>query len=166
MVMATPDPIKPVIDALSTVFAVPSGTPGDPASYKAGTATVPNPGVVGAITALMQALYSASSDMNDVGTAIKTALTDVAKVIVAIADQVVALSSVTDVANAMGQLQQGLTLAQTLAPTGPVAVLNSAGTLFQQIQNLLAATGDPKTAAIELYSLAQQLNQLAIEIKP
>ena len=151
---------------LSIVFAAPSGTPGDPASYKAGTATVPNPGLVSAITALMQALYSASSDMNDVGTAIKTALADVAKVIVAIADQVVNLSSVTDVANAMGQLQQGLALAQTLAPTGPVAVLNSAGQLFQQIQNLLAATPDQKTAAIELYSLAQQLNQLAVGIKP
>ena len=111
--MATPDPIKPVIDALATVFAVPTGTPGDPASYKTGTATVPNPGLVGAITTLMQALYSASSDMNDVGTAIKTALTDVAKVITAIADQVVTLSSVADVANAMGQLQQGLALAQT-----------------------------------------------------
>jgi hypothetical protein len=160
------DPIQPVVAALSTVFAVPSGTLGDPASYKAGTATVPNPGVVNAITALLQALYSASTDMNDVGTATKTALTDVAKVITALADQVVGLSAVADVANAMGQLQQALVLAQTLAPTGPVAVLDSAGQLFKQIQDLLTAVPDPKNAAIELYSLAQQLNQIAIEIKP
>lgn len=151
--MAAPDPIKPVIDALSTVFAAPNGNRNNPASYRPPVAaTVPNPGVVGAITALMQLLYSASSDMKDVGTAITTAFTDVANVIVAIGDQIPKLYSVTDLASAMGQFQHDLTLAQTQE-------------LFQQIQDLVAAT-DQNTAAIELYSLAQQLNQLAVEIKP
>jgi hypothetical protein len=162
------DPIQPVITALSTVFATPqaSGPASVPNSWKNGTATPANAAVAGAITTLMKTLYTVSKDMSTVGSAISTALTDVAGVVSAIADQLQALPSASDVASAMGQLQQGLTLAQTLAPTGPVAVLDSAGQLFKQLQDLLTATPDPKQAAIELYKLAQQLSLIASDLKP
>ena len=64
----------------------------------------------------------------------------------------------------MQQLQQAMQLAQTLAPTGPVVVLNSAGTLFGQIQQLLAA--GPAQGATELYQLAQQLDLIGAKLAP
>jgi ABC-type transporter Mla subunit MlaD len=161
------DPIKPVVDALAQVFAKPKGVANDPDSYKSGTADPANPALTGAITTLLGVLYTASADMAGVGTSIKQALTDVANVVSALGDAIRGLPApVGDVANAMSQLQQGLAVAQTLAPTSTAAVLDPAGKLFSQIQNLLTAVPDPKQAAIELYSLAQQFRLIATQIKP
>lgn len=156
-----PDPIQPVVDALKTAIAVPSPSP----SWKTGKATAAS-SVVGDISTLMQALYAASSDMKDVGTAIDTALSSVAAVIRTLADQIASLGSITDVANAMGQLQQGLAIANTLVPIGPVAVLDSASKLFQQIHDLLASASSAANAANELYQLAQQLEFVGTTLKP
>jgi hypothetical protein len=156
-----PDPIQPVVDALKSAIAVPSSSP----SWKAGKATAAS-SVVTDISALMQALYGASNDMKDVGNAINSALSAVASVIRALADQIASLGSISDVANAMKQLQQGLAIANTLAPIGSGAVLDSASQLFQQIHDLLASASSAANAANELYQLAQQLEFVGTTLKP
>jgi hypothetical protein len=163
------DPIQPVIDALKSAIATPNQNPpgtNTPDEWKAGKATPTNKVVVDAISQLMQVLYGASNDMKGVGSDINSALTEVATVITALADQIDKLGQIKDVAAALGQLQQGLALAQTLAPTGPVAVLDSASKLFQQISDLLTAAKNKDQAAIELYQLAQQLEFVASTLKP
>ncbi|MCP3711113.1 hypothetical protein M3I54_29755 [Paraburkholderia sp. CNPSo 3274] len=157
------DPIQPVVQSLENTIATPQTSSGaDPnaaSSWKSGTAT---PGtVLPAIATLMQVLYAASGDMASLGKSISSALSEVTAVIRAIADQLPTLGA--GAADPMQQLQQALQLAQTLSPTGPVVVLNSAGTLFGQIQQLLA---DTNQGAIDLYQLAQQLDLIGSQLAP
>jgi hypothetical protein len=161
--MASPDPFPPVVSALSAVFAVPSGTP----SYKTGVATPPDPALTASFTGLMNVLYGASTDMRSVGVALATSLTSVAAVVSALADEIATLSSLTD-PSVMVQLQTTLVNAlQTFAPNVANAVLASGASLSSQIQALLSAPGQTAAnAANELYSLAQQLNLIAQEIRP
>jgi hypothetical protein len=82
-------------------------------------------------------------------------------VVQSIADGLAKLPSATDAMNAMNALQQGLALAQTLAPGGASTVLSSGSARFMQVQNLLSATNDIGVAAAELAQLSQQLRELA-----
>jgi hypothetical protein len=163
------DPIQPVIDGLKTTIAVPqnTGSGSAPDDWKTAKAIAANASVTGAITTLMQVLYGASTDMAAVGSAIVAALGGVTAALRQLAGAIAGLTAAPgDVSGAMAQLQQALALAQTLLPTGPVAVLDSAGGLFQQIQGLLGAAASPAAAAIELYQLAQQLDFIATTLTP
>jgi DNA repair ATPase RecN len=165
-----PDPIKPVVDGLKSTIAVPqsTGSGTSPDDWKSATAMAANAQVTNAINTLMSLLYTAGDkSFTSVGDAIVTALGDVTTALRQLAAAIATLTaSASDVSAAMDQLQQALALAQTLLPSGPVAVLNSAGTLFQQIQNLLSGTASLDDAAIELYQLAQQLDFVATTLKP
>lgn len=154
--MADPtETVQSVVDALKGTIAAPAlvagGNGSDPAAWKAGPAT---PGaLMQPIAGLMGVLYGASTDMQTTGKSIADALSGVIAVIRAIADEMTKLTS--SAANGMQSLQNALTLAHTLSPTGPAVVLDSASGLFAQIQQLLA---DPTKGAIALYQLAQQLD--------
>ncbi|HSY01678.1 MAG TPA: hypothetical protein VK819_05965 [Acidobacteriaceae bacterium] len=162
-----PDPIAPVIAAL-TFLAAPNPTittpPQAPSAWEP-----PNTATDGTLLAVLQPLLStlfAIPSLAPVGTAVNTALTDVAKVISTIADKLAALegslpagTSATDVMNG---LQSGLSMANTLLPSGASTALSSASSLFQTIQNLITAVGgDLATAAAELAELSQQITAMA-----
>jgi hypothetical protein len=161
--MPPPDPFPPVVNALAAVLAVPSANP----SYKTGVATSPDPALAASFTGLMNVLYGASADMRTVGGAIATSLASVASVVSALADEIATLGSLSD-PNVMTDLQTALTNAlHKYAPNVANAVLASGTSLASQIQGLLAASGQtPAKAANELYSLAQQLNLIAQDIRP
>jgi hypothetical protein len=85
----------------------------------------------------------------------------------ALADEIATLSSLSD-PTLMSKLQTTLSNAlQTFAPNVANAVLASGASLASQIEGLLSAPGQtPANAANELYSLAQQLNLIAQDIRP
>jgi hypothetical protein len=161
--MASPDPFRPVVKALAAVLAVPSAAP----SYKTGVAVPPDPALAASLTGLMNLVYGASTDMRTVGGAIATSLASVASVASALADEIATLSSLSD-PTLMSKLQTTLSNAlQTFAPNVANAVLASGASLASQIEGLLSAPGQtPANAANELYSLAQQLNLIAQDIRP
>jgi hypothetical protein len=162
-----PDPIAPVIAAL-TFLAAPKPTLASPPQAPSAWEP-PNTATDGTLLAVLQPLLStlfAIPSLAPVGTAVNTALTDVAKVISTIADKLAALegslpagTSATDVMNG---LQSGLSMANTLLPSGASTALSSASSLFQTIQNLITAVGgDLATAAAELAELSQQITAMA-----
>lgn len=159
-----PDPIAPVVSALTVLVTPNPATVASPA--QAPTAweppnTATNGSLYTPITALLGVLFTASPDMTTVGKGINKALTDVAAVVTKIADQLAALPSITDATNAMNALQSGLAMAQTLAPSSASAVLSSGSQLFQTLQNLLSSTGSIGQAAAEMAQLSQQLTALS-----
>lgn len=166
-----PDPIAPVITALSFLVtpnpATIAATPQPPSTWEGGAAT--DGSLYTPIQGLLSAVFSISA-LSSVGGAVNTALTDVAKVITTIADQLSNLAtslpagaSATDIMNG---LQSALTLAGTMLPGGATSAassaLSSAGQLFSTLQNLITAVGgDLAKAAAELAQLSQQLTALA-----
>lgn len=158
------DPIAPVVNALSILVtpnpAPPTAAPYGPPSKWEGTSATKG-SFYTPLQTLLGVLFSVSSDMNTVGKGINTALTDVAKVVTTIADNLASLSNITDAANAMTALQNSLSLAQALAPGSTTAVLNSASSLFAQLQNLLSSVSTIDQAAAELAELSQQLTALS-----
>jgi hypothetical protein len=152
--MADPtDTVQTVVDALKGTIAAPasSGAGTNPGDWQTGPAT-PGP-LIAPIATLMGVLYGASPDMQTTGKSIADGLNEVIVVIRAIASQMTTLTA--GAADGMQALQNALTLAHTLSPTGPAVVLDSASGLFGQISQLLA---DPTKGAIALYQLAQQLD--------
>ena len=105
--------------------------------------------------------------MRTVGGAIAASLASVASVASALGDEIAALGSLSD-PNVMSKLQTALSDAlRKFAPNVANAVLASGVSLAAQIQSLLSAPGQtPANAANELYSLAQQLNLIAQDIRP
>ncbi len=160
------DPIAPVVTALS-ILVTPNpalaSPPQAPSVWEGNTAT--NGALYTPIQTLFNVVFKASSDMTTVSQGINTALTDVAKVITTIADNLSSVGSLTDVTSAMSALQSSLALAQSLAPGSATTVLSSGSGLFQQLQNMLsaigAAGGTVQQAAAELAELSQQLTALA-----
>jgi prophage DNA circulation protein len=165
--MAT-DPIAPVVSALS-FLVVPNPPPPTTAPYPPPSTWEGNTATDGTlytpIKTLLGVLFNVSPDMTTVSQGINTALTDVAKVITTIADNLANVGSLADVTKAMTALQSSLSLAQALAPGSTTVVLNSASGLFQQLQSMLsaigAAGGTIQQAAAELAELSQQLIALA-----
>lgn len=161
--MASIDPIAPVVQALS-VLVKPKpasiGAGSKPSDWESQDA-IPGPSY-SAIQGLLNLLFHVSTDMTTVSKGVNTALTDVAKVVTTIADNLSSAGNLTDVTNAMTALQNSLSLAQALAPGSSTTVLNSASGLFQQLQNLLSAPGQTvANAAAELAEFSQQLTALA-----
>jgi prophage DNA circulation protein len=158
------DPIAPVVSALS-VLVKPNPVPPTtapyppPSTWEANSAT--NGTLYTPIQTLLGILVSVSSDMNTVGKGVNAALTDVAKVVTTIADNLNSVGNLSDVNSAMTALQNSLSLAQALAPGSTTAVLNSASGLFEQLQNLLSSVGSIDQAAAELAEFSQQLTALA-----
>lgn len=155
------DPIAPVINALSVLVTPnPAAATGAPSQWEA-PHNATDASLFGPIQTLLTLIFGASTDIKTTGQAIHKSLTDVAGVVQSIADGLAGLPSATDAMNAMNALQQGLALAQTLAPGGASTVLSSGSALFTQVQNLLSATNDIGVAAAELAQLSQQLRELA-----
>lgn len=163
------NPISDAVTALN-VLATPNppnvdNPPQTPGTWENQTAAAT--ALLTTIATLMNALYGASSDMKTVGGDLSTALGDVATVVQKIADQLSSLAAQgTDISGAMSALQQGLALAQTLAPGGGGTVLSSGSQLFGQIQNLLTDLGSAAQAAAVLAQLDQQLSLLSTQLKP
>jgi ABC-type transporter Mla subunit MlaD len=145
--MAT-DPIAPVVSALNVLVTVQNTSPYTPTDTA----------LYATVGPLLTTLFHVSSDLTTVSKDINTALTDVVNVIKEIASVLNTLGS--DAANVMQALQQGLSLAQTLAPGGASSALNSASQLFQTLQNLVSAVPIAQ-AATELGELGSQLTEIA-----
>ena len=145
--MAT-DPIAPVVSALQVLVNVANTSPYTPTDTALYTTVQP----------LLNTLFHVSSDLTTVSKDINSALTDVVKVVNEIATVLNSLGG--DAANVMQALQQGLSLAQTLAPGGASTALNSASQLFQTLQTLVTAV-PVSQAATELGELSSQLGEIA-----
>jgi DNA repair ATPase RecN len=164
--MANSDPIATVVQALSVLVApnpalsTPNTLP--PTTWTDGTKVATDGTLYTPVQTLLGVLFGASTDLTSLGNGVNTALTDVAKVTAKIADQLGSLQSVEqDATNALSALQTVLSLAQALAPSSGSSVLQSAGGLFQQLQNLLSIAGSIEQAAAELAELSQQLTAAA-----
>jgi|GEM_PF-2967907 len=145
--MAT-DPIAPVVSALNVLVTVQSTTPYTPTDTTLYTTVGP----------LLATLFHVSPDLTTVSKDINGALTEVVNVITEISGVLNSLGS--NAGNVMQALQQGLSLAQTLAPGGASTALNSASQLFQTLQNLVSAVPIAQ-AANELGELGSQLTEIA-----
>src|ERR1700761_659981 len=151
------DPIGDAIQALN-VLIVP--TP-------AGTGSPTETPLFTTIQTLVHAIFNASPSMKTVSSDITGALTEAATVISAIAKAMqTSTGSLSDIGSAMTGLQNILSMAQSLAPAGTSVVLNSASTLFQNIENQLTALAGEAgqsmaTAGTELAQLAQLITGLS-----
>jgi hypothetical protein len=154
--MANPDPIANAITLLAPLVApTPDGT----------GAPIPT-SLSSTISPFVSAIFSVSPDMQAVGTDINAALTGVAAALTKVAAAMQSAGTLTDVNDAMTALQNSLSLAQSLAPSGNAVVLNSASRLFQQVQAQLTAmvnAGEQSIAvpANKLAQLSQLLTWLA-----
>jgi hypothetical protein len=159
-----PDPIAPVVQALSFIVTPnpvpPTAAPYPaPSTWESGTAT--DGTLFAPVKTLLGVLFQVSPDLTTVSKGINGALLDVAKVVTTIADNLASIGSLSDVTKAMTALQNSLSLAQSLAPGSTAVTLTSASGLFTQLQSLLSNVTTVEQAAAELAQLSQQLTALA-----
>lgn len=164
--MAIPDPIGPVVQALSVLVApnptLNAGAPQPPSTWTGGSNQATDGTLYTPAQALLGLLFGLSSDMTAVGNAINGGLTDVASVIASIADQLGSLAAIeADAATAFAAIKTVLGLAQAVAPSSATGVLKSASGLFDQLNSLINALGSIGVAAAELGELSQQLTAAA-----
>jgi len=151
------DPIGDAIQALNVLLVPTADGAGSPTETPLFTT----------IQTLVQAIFNASPSMKTVSSDITGALTEAATVISAIAKAMqTSTGSLSDIGSAMTGLQNILSMAQSLAPAGTSVVLNSASTLFQNIENQLTALAGEAgqsmaTAGTELAQLAQLITGLS-----
>jgi hypothetical protein len=160
--MAIPDPIGPVVQALSVLVApnpaLNTASPQPPSTWTGGSNAATDGTLFTPVQALLGVLFGLSSDMASVGNAVNTGLSEIATVIASIADQLGSLASIeTEATGAFSALQTVLSLAQAVAPSGATGVLESASGLFDQLQSVIKALGSIGIAAAELGELSQQL---------
>jgi hypothetical protein len=167
--MAIPDPIGPVVQALSVLVA-PNPNPDlatvnpvpPPSTWTGGSNTATDGTLFTPAQALLGVLFGLSSDMTSVGNAINGGLTEVATVIASIADQIGSLAAVeAEATSAFGALKTVLGLAQAVAPSSATGVLQSASGLFDQLNSIIKSLGSIGVAAAELAELSQQLTAAA-----
>jgi hypothetical protein len=164
--MATPDPLAPIISAISVIAApqptLNTASPQPPSAWIGGSITATDTALYIPVQTLLGLLFGASGDLTAVGNGIDTGLTGVASALATIATQTNAITaSAADVQTVFSTLQTVLGLAQTLAPSGTTGVLQSAGGLFQQLQQVLSVVGSLPVAAAELAELSQQMTAAA-----
>jgi hypothetical protein len=152
-----PDPIQDAIDKMSVLVV--------PTADGTGNPTLQQP-LYGNIQTFTGAIFHISSDLTKVSKDVNTALTDAAGVVGKIGSTIQSAGSLANIQGAMTALQNLLSLAQSMAPSGVAVVLTSASQLFQQLQDQLTAlAAQPgKTiadAATELAQLAQLLTALS-----
>jgi hypothetical protein len=129
----------------------------------------------GVLTAI-QALLTALEEIQDIGPAITTLVTDLGTVIGQAADAIDTIATqlsnieaaaggtIGDVASVMGALQNGLSTAQTLIPgAANASALQSGSQFFGMLQQLLS---DPAITTIAqantyLFQIAEQLRTIA-----
>jgi hypothetical protein len=158
-----PDPILPIINALSSVLVAPNpaitSTTSGPITQWSGAAT--NGSAYTPIQTLLGVLFHASSDLTTASKAINGGIAEVVTVLNKIAGALASLPSAADAASALSGLQQALALASTLAPGAAAPVISSGSALFTQLSDLLSSVPSPQHAADELAALAQQMTALA-----
>jgi hypothetical protein len=164
--MANPDPIGPIVQALSVLVApnpaLNTASPQPPSTWTGGSNAATDGTLFTPAQALLGVLFGLSSDMTSVGNAVNTGLTDIAAVIAGIADQLGSLASIeTEATTALDALQTVLSLAQTVAPSSVTGVLESASGLFDQLLSVIKALPSIGVAAAELGELSQQLTAAA-----
>jgi hypothetical protein len=164
--MAIPDPIGPVVQALSVLVApnpaLNTASPQAPSTWTGGSNAATDGTLYTPAQALLGVLFGASGDLTSLGNSINTGITEVATVIAGIANQLGSLASVeSEATGAFNALQTVLSLAQAVAPSSATGVLQSASGLFNQLQSVISALGSIAVAADELAELSQQLTAAA-----
>jgi hypothetical protein len=163
--MAIPDPIAPVIQALS-VLVTPdpklNTPPQPPSTWTGGSNTATDGTLYTPAQVLLELLFGASGDLTSLGDGINSSLTGVASALSSLAGEISNLATVeTDATTAFTALQTVLGLAQGVAPRSATGTLASVGALFKQIQSLISAFPNLGVAAAELAELSQQLTAAA-----
>jgi len=164
--MANPDPIAPVIQALSFLVApnpaLNQANPQPPSTWTSGSNTATDGTLYTPAQVLLGVLFGASTDLTSLGNSINSSITGVANAIAGLADQLGNLAAVeTEATNAFTALQTVLSMAQGVAPKSATGALQSASVLFQQIQSLISSLPSLGVAAAELGELSQQLTAAA-----
>ncbi len=164
--MANPDPIAPVIQALSVLVApnpaLNTAAPQAPSVWTGGSNTASDGSLFTPAQVLLSLLFGASSDLTSLGNGINSSLTGVAGALSGLANEIGSLAAVeTEATNAFTALQTVFGLAQTVAPASATGAMQSVGVLFQQIQTLISAFPNLGVAAAELAELSQQLTAAA-----
>ena len=107
-------------------------------------------------------ILGASSDLTSLGNGINSALTDVAKALASLADDIDELAAVeADATTVLNGLMLVLNMAQGFAPVAAAGKLRSASALFGQLQTLLKDLPNLAVAAAEMAELSQQLTATA-----
>jgi hypothetical protein len=164
--MATPDPLAPVISAIS-VLAVPQPTlntaaPQPPSAWLSGSTTASDTALSLPVQTVLGLLFGISGDLTAVGNGANTAVTAVASAVATVANELGSLSSIEgSVQTVFSTLQTVLALAQMLSPTATSGALQSVSGFFQQLNNVLAAVGKLELTVAELAELSQQLTATA-----
>jgi hypothetical protein len=160
------DPISAAVSALAVDFAKPTGNGADPASYKSGSATVPNPGLVSLLTNLLGVLYGASTGLKNTGSFVADAFKNITNILRILGDQVALLPDVVDIPGVLDKFQTALSAANAMPAPDPSGPPGAASSLYSQLEALLSNVKSAADAAILFYSLAQQLEALASDIAP
>ena len=168
-----PDPVETQltqIDKLETelgqYIAKPSGTEGNPDSFKGESAT-PTP-TLSTVGDLLKITYVISGDISKVGGQIAETLNTSSRALRSVAEQLAKLNTPAGVnpSEIVQMLQAALATAQTLIPGGSPAIA-SGSQFFAQIADLLKSVGnDVGKAQIILYKLAQEFDAIATALKP
>ena len=164
--MATPDPIAPVIQAISILVApnpaLNTASPQPPSTWTGGANAASDGTLFTPAQVLIGLLLGASDDLASLGDGINSSLTGAASALSSLAGEIGNLATVeTDATTAFTALQTVLGLAQGIAPSSATGALASVSALFQQIQSLISAFPNLGVAAAELAELSQQLTAAA-----
>jgi len=159
--MPPPDPLAPVVQALSSI-AKPnptlSGSSQQPSDWTGGSNAATDGPLYTPAQLLLGLILGASADLTSLGNGINSALTGVAAALASLANEIGDLESASGAASVLTGLQTVLGLVQGFAPPSAAGTLQSAATLFGQLNTLLA---DVTTEANEMAELSQQLTAAA-----
>ena len=156
--MAIPDPIGPVVQALSVLVApnpaLNTASPQPPSTWTGGSNAATDGTLFTPAQALLGVLFGLSSDMTSVGNAVNTGLTDIAGVIASIAALGSLATIETEATGAFSALKTVLSWLSRLRPAAPTGCGTASG-LFDQLQALISALGSIGVAAAELGELSR-----------
>jgi hypothetical protein len=165
--MALPDPIAPVVQALTLLVApnpaLNTASPQPVTTWTSGATTATKGTLYVPLEVALALLFGLSSDLESVGKAMNMAVTDVAHALATIANQMDAVTgaTTTQLTSAFNAIESVLSLAQSLAPSSARGALGSASGLFQQLQAVISAATSIEVSVDELGELSQQLSGAA-----
>jgi hypothetical protein len=161
--MPPPDPLAPVVQALSYLAAPnpavnnPVGSQ-QPSDWTGGSNSATDGPLYTPAQVLLGLILGASADLTSLGNGINSALTGVAAALASLANEIGDLESASGAATVLSGLQTVLGLIQGFVPPSAAGTLQSAGTLFGQLNTLLS---DITLEANEIAAISQQLTATA-----
>jgi hypothetical protein len=163
--MPPPDPLAPVVQALSFLAAPKpplNSPPQTPDTWTSGSNTATDGTLYTPAQVLLGLILGASSDLTSLGNGINSALTGLAAALASLAGDIGQLATVeTDAKTVLNGLNLVLSMAKGFAPVAAASTLQSASALFGQLETLLTDLPDLGVAAAEMAEISQQLTAAA-----